>query len=84
MNAPKPDWSAREALVNEAMTAYVAWREAATAVRDAYRRWQAAGREERYFAFAGYRSALEREEHAAAGYARLLASADTADTAVAA
>src|SRR4051812_15755980 len=76
MNDPEPDWSAREALVNDAMAAYVTWREASLLVREAYGRWHAAGRDERRFAFAGYRRALEGEEYVAARYARVLASAD--------
>jgi hypothetical protein len=48
---------------------YVSWREQSAAVRHAYRRWDSSDREERPLTYAGYVAALDREEHAARGYA---------------
>jgi hypothetical protein len=44
---------------------YVCWREACRDVDAAYGRWQTCRSPQRVLAFAGYRAALEREEHAA-------------------
>ena len=48
---------------------YVSWREQSVAVRHAYDRWDNSDRRERALAYAGYVAALDREEHAARGYA---------------
>lgn len=48
---------------------YVSWREEAAAVGQAYRRWDSSEREERALAYAWYVAALDREQHAARGYA---------------
>jgi hypothetical protein len=44
---------------------YVCWREASEAVGTAYDRWRGGQRPDRRLAFAAYRAALDREEHAA-------------------
>ena len=62
----------RRALVDAAVTAYAQWRGECTGVRTAYRRWVAAGAREKVFAFDAYNDALDREEHAAKRYARLI------------
>jgi hypothetical protein len=56
-------------LVDEAIDAYVAWREESAAVWDAYQRWARASDEDGGLAFSGYRAALDREERASRVYA---------------
>jgi hypothetical protein len=68
--------SARQrALVDAAVTAYAQWRSECAAVRAAYRRWVAAGAGDNVFGFYAYNDALDREEHAAKRYARLISRA---------
>jgi hypothetical protein len=68
--------SARQrALVDAAVTAYAQWRSECAWVRAAYRRWVAAGAGDNVFAFDAYNDALDREEHAAHRYARLISRA---------
>jgi hypothetical protein len=52
-------------LVDDFLETYVCWREASAAVRTAYDRWRGGQRPDRGLAFAAYRAALDREEHAA-------------------
>lgn len=59
-------------LVDDAVAAYLTWREHAGAVESAYRCWQSAESDEAEFAFAVYCAALDREERASAAYARSL------------
>jgi hypothetical protein len=59
-------------LVDEAFEAYLAWRGECIALERAYRFWTRAGRRDARGAFWAYRAALEREEHAARCYGRLL------------
>ena len=59
-------------LVDEAIAAYVDWREACVAVSDAYQRWAQACFADARLAFGGYRAALDREERAARVYASLV------------
>jgi hypothetical protein len=61
-------------LVDEAMDAYICWREECTGVWDAYERWARAPRIDAPGAFSAYRAALDREECASDAYADLLAS----------
>jgi hypothetical protein len=60
---------------------YVSWREECDAVQEAYRCWAGSGRGRRRLAYAGYVSALDREDHAARAYAehsdRLLVAGST-------
>jgi hypothetical protein len=63
-------------LIDAVMDGYVAWREESAGVETAYGYWVQAGPERREMAFAAYSAALDREEHAAATYARLMAIAD--------
>ena len=60
-------------LVDEAMDAYVDWREECAGVWDAYERWARAPRIDAAGAFSAYRAALDREECASHAYADLLA-----------
>src|SRR5438105_2911966 len=59
-------------LADAAVAAYSEWRGECAAVRASYRQWAGARREEEPSAFIGYRSALDREEHAAKRYAKLI------------
>jgi hypothetical protein len=59
-------------LVDEAMDAYVDWREECAGVWDAYERWAHAPRVDAAGAFSAYRAALDREECASHAYADLL------------
>jgi hypothetical protein len=59
-------------LVDEAMDAYVGWREICGDLRDAYERWTRAPRSRAAAAFAQYATALDREERASLEYAVLI------------
>jgi hypothetical protein len=59
-------------LVDEALDAYVDWREESVAVWDAYQRWVNAPTADAPWAFAAYRAALELEECASETYADLI------------
>jgi hypothetical protein len=58
-----------ERFVDDAVYAYVDWREACTAVRDTYTHWSTVPVSERRFAFWVYRAALESEGRASCVYA---------------
>jgi hypothetical protein len=60
------------ALLDTLMDSYVRWRDETRTVHESYRQWQTAGREERGDAFDRYVTALDREEHAAHGYRRVV------------
>jgi hypothetical protein len=62
-----------EWLVDDAMDAYVSWRERQAAVRDTYERWSAASTADAPEEFTAYWSALDREELAAGRYAERVA-----------
>jgi len=55
----------RSALADAFVDSWLAWREASEDVRTAYRSWSESARPQRALAFAGYRAALDREQHAA-------------------
>jgi hypothetical protein len=59
-------------IVDDAVIAYVEWREECTEVWDAYGWWAIAPREDVRRAHAAYRAALDREEAAAKVYAGLM------------
>jgi hypothetical protein len=59
-------------LASAQVAGYASWREASDGVAEAYRSWAAAPRGERFLAHAAYLAALEREEHAARAYQRLV------------
>jgi hypothetical protein len=60
---------ARTLLVDDAIDAYVDWREECLFVWDAYVRWSEARQADGALAFAAYAAALDREERACAWYA---------------
>jgi hypothetical protein len=60
-------------LVDEAIKAYVDWREECAAVWDAFDRWGSAAPVDAAAAFSAYGAALDREECAAQAYADCLA-----------
>ena len=57
--------SERSALADAFVDSWVSWRESCEEVRGAYWWWRECARPQRALAFAGYRAALDREEHAA-------------------
>lgn len=59
-------------LVDEAVDAYVDWREERASVWDAYARWASAPVADCPLAFSAYGAALDREERAAHVYAELM------------
>jgi hypothetical protein len=59
-------------LVDEAIDAYVDWREECAEVWEAYERWVCARDIDGASAFSAYRAALDREECASHAYADLL------------
>ena len=59
-------------LVDEAVDAYVDWREERASVWDAYARWASAPVADCRLAFSAYRAALDREERAAHVYAEVM------------
>jgi hypothetical protein len=62
----------RLTLLDETMASYLKWRVESGAVADSYRDWRSAADSERGVAFDRYFAALDREEHAASGYQRLV------------
>ena len=61
--------------VDYVLAAYTAWKAECAAVRAAYKSWTRAPMSDTCFAFVAYRIALDREERAAAIYARRLSRA---------
>ena len=59
-------------LVDDAMDAYVYWREECAGVWAAYERWASAPKSDAAGAFSAYRAALDREECASYAYGDLL------------
>jgi hypothetical protein len=59
-------------LVDEAMDAYVDWRELCRAVQDAYERWARAPRSRTAAAFRDYTIALDAEERSSLEYRLLI------------
>ncbi len=64
-------WTER-LLIDDAFDAYLEWRDASAEVCHAYKRWNCAPAREARSKFWAYRAALEREEHAARVYRRLV------------
>ena len=63
--------SRRSAIADAFIDSWVSWRESCQDVHDAYRSWTESARPQRAMAFAGYRAALDREQHAASIYSDL-------------
>jgi hypothetical protein len=59
-------------LVDEAMDAYIDWRELCCAVQDAYERWARAPRSRMAAAFREYTMALDAEERSSLEYRLLI------------
>jgi hypothetical protein len=64
--------STERLLIDDAFDAYLEWREESAEVWHAYKRWYGAPAREARRKFWAYRAALDREEHAARVYARLV------------
>jgi hypothetical protein len=64
-------WQRHEQLLDEALDAYVDWREDPAEVWDAYERWGRAPAVNASFAFSAYCAAVDREERASHVYAEL-------------
>jgi hypothetical protein len=62
---PRAATERRSALADAFVDSWVFWREASEDVRSAYRWWSESARPDRALAFAGYRAAVDREQHAA-------------------
>jgi hypothetical protein len=62
----------QQQLMDEAVLAYVAWRQESATVWAAYGHWSSAATDEAIRAHAAYNAALDREETAAHVYARLV------------
>jgi hypothetical protein len=63
---------ARLDLLDPLMDSYVRWREESRAAAESYRNWRSATRSGRDVAFEEYVAALNREEHAAHSYRRVV------------
>jgi hypothetical protein len=64
--------TSKQLLVDDAIRAYVDWREECRAVWDAYRGWGAAKATDGALAFAVYTAALDREQQASDVYADMI------------
>jgi hypothetical protein len=64
-------WTER-LLIDDAFVAYLEWRDESAEVWHAYKRWNGAPAREARRKFWAYGAALEREEHAARVYGRLV------------
>ena len=62
-------------LLDALMDSYLHWRDECRAVAESYRNWRSAPRLARDVAFGEYLAALDREEHAACSYRRVVARA---------
>lgn len=79
MNRKRPSAMTRISdLIDAVMDGYVSWREESAAVESAYRNWRQAGPNEEAILFDDYIAALDREEHAASEYRRLVELAEAA------
>jgi hypothetical protein len=72
LKRPPRKQNCRLEVLDTVMDSYVHWRDESRAVADSYRHWHAAAGRERDAAFARYLEALDREEHAAWGYRRVV------------
>ena len=72
MSVPGQRVSSLPEVVDDAIEAYVSWREACGDARDAYGRWSEAAKPERMLASCAYVAALDREEAAAGVYAEAM------------
>jgi len=70
--APPNSQQLERLLIDDAFDAYLEWRDESAEVWHAYKRWNGAPARDARRKFWAYRAALEREEHAARVYGRLL------------
>lgn len=77
LNTPSRSAANPPQLIDAVIDGYVTWREESAAVTAAYDHWRCAPRGARPTAYGAYRAALDREEHAAAEYQRVLQQAAT-------
>jgi len=70
--------AARLERLDALMDSYLHWRDESRAVAESYRNWRSAPRIGRDGAFDEYLAALDREEHAACGYRRVVERAQWA------
>jgi hypothetical protein len=77
MNLKRPPryGKSRLELLDTLMDGYVQWRDESRAVAESYRTWHSAASSERDVAFDRHVAALDREEHAACGYRRVVEQA---------
>jgi hypothetical protein len=59
-------------VVDDAVDAYVRWREECAGAGEAYHRWSGAEKADRMLAYCAYTAALDREEAAASVYAEAM------------
>jgi len=59
-------------VVDDAVDAYVRWREECAGAGEAYHRWSCAERADRTLAYCAYTAAVDREEAAASAYAEAM------------
>ena len=79
MNRKRPSAMTRISdLIDAVMDGYVSWREESAAVESAYRNWRQAAPNDEAILFDDYIAALDREEHAASEYRRLVELAEAA------
>jgi hypothetical protein len=64
----EPEADRSRSLGHKFLGSWICWREACEDVRSAYERWRNCEAPERGLAFASYRAALDREDHAARIY----------------
>ena len=70
--APRTNAVRLDELLDALMDSYLHWRDECVAVAESYRNWRSAPRPGRDVAFDEYLAALDREEHAARGYRRMV------------
>lgn len=72
--------TARVELLEALMESYLHWRDESRGVAESYRNWRFASPPDRDVAFDKYVAALDREEHAACGYRRVVEQTQAAQT----
>lgn len=71
LSRTRNSWTER-LLIDDAFDAYLEWRDESAEVWRAYKRWNGAPAREAGGEFCAYHAALEREEHAARAYGRIV------------
>ena len=78
LKRPRPLGTRSLEFLDASMDSYLKWRAESRAVADSYRNWRSAADTESGVAFDQYCAALDREEHAACGYRRVVERARAA------